>query len=495
MHDAVAGRAATLDRRPCSDDPAMAAIALCAAILGALACALPAQSLQELRYDVGKRLRRFERAWAEAPADAEDARAKAAAAMQRAVASFFAMRMDRAAKELDTGYAALAGVDEPVALRLLSLRVAPSTCLAPLDGEIRLVIEPAYDADAWPEDLRPSIRVRDAGGPGAGTVHATRLPHDRRILGESLAEGDHLLTVLAAPGSAAVVPPDDAFVAVTEVRVSFVRDAKGRLDALARTARDAADPPLEAATLRGLARTLGGLARGDAVETDLPASRLLCEAEAVARAVESGEPFYGDDRPGQFWLRVPVGRRALPVRLLVPARTSADHEPRPLVLALHGAGGSENLFFDSYGDGLVARLADERGWYVCAPRAMPAGSAEALVGALAERWAIDRERVYCVGHSMGAVTAVAAAQRFPELFAKVAPLGGGGRVTDGEAIADVPFLVGVGERDFALAGAKALARVLERDGVHDVELRVYPGIEHMLVVQVALPDVFAFFAR
>ena len=58
----------------------------------------------------------------------------------------------------------------------------------------------------------------------------------------------------------------------------------------------------------------------------------------------------------------------------------------------------------------------------------------------------------------------------------------------------LPCLVGVGTSDFALGGARTLARALESAGA-ETSLREYPGIEHLLVVQVALPDVFAFFGQ
>ena len=163
------------------------------------------------------------------------------------------------------------------------------------------------------------------------------------------------------------------------------------------------------------------------------------------------------------------------------------------MVALHGAGGSENLFFDGYGDGRVVRLGAERNWLVVAPR-LTLGSLDVaeLVRALAERFPIDAQQVMVVGHSMGAMQAVANAARTPEKFRAVAALGGGGRVRASRALQQLPFFVGVGSKDFALAGAKALHQALVSADVAST-LREYAGVEHLAIVQLALDDVFGFF--
>ena len=97
------------------------------------------------------------------------------------------------------------------------------------------------------------------------------------------------------------------------------------------------------------------MARGTPQETNYPAARLLKEAEEGTRAVAAGQPFYGQKKVGQFWLQTPGTGAAVSLRLQAPP-AAARGTPLPLVIALHGAGGSENLFFDGYGNGLIARL-------------------------------------------------------------------------------------------------------------------------------------------
>lgn len=164
----------------------------------------------------------------------------------------------------------------------------------------------------------------------------------------------------------------------------------------------------------------------------------------------------------------------------------------PVVFGLHGAGGSENLFFEAYGAGLGVELAKERGWIFVAPRVGLFGSPVVeLADVLAEHLPIDRERLFAVGHSMGAMATVAAASASPDRFDAIAALGGGGAPTEG--LASVPVFVAAGASDFGKPGADALARQLEGLGAETLVHRTYENTEHLLIVQRALPDVFAFF--
>jgi predicted peptidase len=106
---------------------------------------------------------------------------------------------------------------------------------------------------------------------------------------------------------------------------------------------------------------------------------------------------------------------------------------------------------------------------------------------------VDKKKVFLVGHSMGASQAVAAAGRSPDRFAAVAALGGGGRVAAGDGLKKVPFFVGVGDKDFALPGAEALDGALRKAGVKKVTYKKYDDVEHLLIVQLALRDVFKVF--
>ena len=94
----------------------------------------------------------------------------------------------------------------------------------------------------------------------------------------------------------------------------------------------------------------------------------------------------------------------------VAARQGVTSGLSPLVIALHGMGGDENSMFDSYG-GVLKREAERVGFVVACPKgrdsaSMYRGSAEQdVMDVLAEvrrDYKIDPNRIYLMGHSMGA---------------------------------------------------------------------------------------------
>lgn len=443
-------------------------------------------SAQVDRYELGLRLRAFER---QLDATPDAARRRAAyGELDRAVQAFFRLDLKTVAKAIAAADEALVGA-APAARRFAtSLRVElPARLVDPRGGPVALRLAAAYRADEdLPADLvwcarldgddKDRLRQPVAELPVAATLDlADAAPGDRTLAWE-LRRGD---TVLVARTQGLSLAADAA------ARLAVVQAAAGE--------PDRQPDSLEAGTLDLLAGLCTGMVKANAEETVLPGARLLAEAEALAAAAAKGEARYGATTRGQVWLRVPTGRTSTVVRLQAPDAPPADGARAPLVLALHGAGGSENLFFDGYGDGAIARRCRERGWFLVAPRLgmLGGGDLGPLVDALAARFPIDPQRVVVVGHSMGAAAAMSATGRAPERYRAVAALGGGGGVPRKGAKAP-PFFVGVGARDFALAGAQSLHAGLTANGFM-ATLGEYPDVEHLAIVQIALPDVFAFF--
>jgi predicted esterase len=253
----------------------------------------------------------------------------------------------------------------------------------------------------------------------------------------------------------------------------------------------------ESATLHALVRRLDDLGKGGVEETDCPAARLLGEAEAVRRALRGGQPFYTYRRGGPFWLNLSVRpdpkgeERRVPLRVLVPPQWD-DAKPPPLVVALHGAGGSENLFFDGYGNGKIVRLCQKRGWMLVAPRVGFRPALPAVLEALHRRYPYSPKQVFLVGHSMGAAAALSAVSADPGRYRAVAALGGAGAFRPSADLKKVAFFVAAGSKDFALRGARGLKDRLVQAGVDQVVWRELADVEHLGIVQQSLGEVFEF---
>lgn len=151
-------------------------------------------------------------------------------------------------------------------------------------------------------------------------------------------------------------------------------------------------------------------------------------------------------RVGGYW-RVVVGAPAeIPCRIYAPA-AAHDDAPRPLLIALHGAGGDENMFLDGYGAGCIRQVADEFALIVVSPATLQMNPAnfDALVEALSADYSIDARRVYVLGHSLGAGVAATLARSRAERIAAACLMAGGTGFAGASRIA--PTLVIAGEID------------------------------------------------
>lgn len=219
---------------------------------------------------------------------------------------------------------------------------------------------------------------------------------------------------------------------------------------------------------------------------------LAGEVEGEVLALTRGEDPYRR-RVGDYWRGVPVGPGVvMPARVFAPAavRTEPD-TPRALVIALHGAGGDENMFMDAYGAGLIKRLGEGAGFIVVSPRtetmATVPGAFDALVKTMTGQYAIDPARVYVVGHSLGAVIGATLARAHADAVAGAACLAGGPRGTFVPPCA--PMLVIGAERDIVMApaGLKGAVAGVKAAGV-DVTYREKPWMGHTLMVRDTLPE-------
>ena len=462
---------------------------LISALLLGLFSATKLQAQDAVRYELGKRLASMERAWE----GAEPAKkAQALPHLQAAVKRFFGLHFSEAAGDLDAARLALLdlGPESPQAWAL-QFALEPAWRLGaihPEQAKLLFRLRTLYDSPA----PKPKGRVeaiatlrRPAGqvlAKSQGQSLAGTSPLHGEISLEGVPEGDHELCVEFSLAGRRI--------GQVAVGVSLAKGLGRRIESLTNAAEHE-DTSIEACTTRRLVRDLIKLRSGETLEIDAPASRWLAEAEDIKK-IDDPQTFYDLGQAGEFWLDVALSTGTQSLRLMSPP--SAGNAPRPLVIALHGAGGSENMFFEGYGYGAAVRLAKQRGWVLLAPRAPFFGSVDVqgLLHALAQRYRIDPARVFLLGHSMGAAQVLAIARKHPAAYRALAILGGGIAARSDHKLVEVPVYIAAGTLDFGRAGSIALHKSLVKLG-GKVRLDLREGIEHLTIVQESLPAAFGFF--
>ncbi|MBA4188398.1 MAG: hypothetical protein C0467_10375 [Planctomycetaceae bacterium] len=442
---------------------------------------------QPERYELGRRLKAFEAAWEKF--DEPASRDRALALLPNVTKQFFSFQLGEAGRTLDLATFAL-GTDVGPALArqwVWSLDARPTTRL--VDGaakELTVTVQPLYSVKGdVPKSLELQLWFTNKD---VVTVKPEKFPVTMKVPLPSLGESrglDRKLYFLADGGKE---------LRPVAIGVSQIADIKERIAALTKAA-DAWEriETLEQATVRDRARLIAGLATGDVPDTDLPAAGLLANAETML----DGKPFFTPAKHGQFWLSVPLGgKKTVACRAYIPKGLDKA-KPVPVVVALHGAGVGANTYFDAYGAGRIVKECDDRRWVLIAPESglgFTAPPVATILEKLAERYPLDAKQVFLVGHSMGAMQALDLAASGK--FAGVAALGGGGRLREPAAFAELPLFIGVGDKDsLALAGARSLSKSLTASGAKHVTYKEYPGVEHLVIVREALPDAFALFDK
>ena len=187
-------------------------------------------------------------------------------------------------------------------------------------------------------------------------------------------------------------------------------------------------------------------------------------------------------------ITVTVTRRYL---LYLPTDYDAGQNRRwPLVLFLHGSGerGDDVQLVTQQGlpklveEGenfpflLVSPQCPERGWWTTEENS---AALAALLDEIEQNYAVDPDRVYVTGLSMGGYGTWALATAYPQRFAAIVPICGGGAPETVSAIRHVPAWVFHGENDelVPLHKARVMVDALQACG-GNVRLTTYPGVGH-----------------
>lgn len=195
--------------------------------------------------------------------------------------------------------------------------------------------------------------------------------------------------------------------------------------------------------------------------------------------------------------------------LYLPQGYGEDPDARwPLILFLHGVhvrGSSLNLVRQYDIPRIVEERPDFLPFIVLSPQCPDdvqgedilwlhvTGAVDDLLGTVIETYAVDPDRVYLTGYSMGGYGTWLQATLYPRRFAAIAPVSGGGDPGTVCRIRDVPVWAFHGEEDriVPLQEAQAMVEALRACG-GSVRLTVYPGADHYVDMQTYLnPELYA----
>jgi poly(3-hydroxybutyrate) depolymerase len=246
--------------------------------------------------------------------------------------------------------------------------------------------------------------------------------------------------------------------------------------------------------------------------------RDLAATDSIVTVVQKGaDPFARrtGDMKRHYWLT--AANEILPYRVYVPRKYVAA-KSMPLIVALHGLGQTEDSFFDAYGKKLP-ELAEQHGyimvaplgyrvdggygWGVATPPVDPVArrsselSEQDVMQVLAEvrkHYNIDPDRIYLMGHSLGAIGTWKLAAKFPDIWAAIAPFAGQGAPTTMDRMKHIPAFVVHGDNDptVGVRGSRTMVEAMKAQGVDFTYIEV-PGGNHTNVVEPNLPAMMQFF--
>jgi predicted esterase len=158
------------------------------------------------------------------------------------------------------------------------------------------------------------------------------------------------------------------------------------------------------------------------------------------------------------------------------------------VIALHGDGGSENMFFEAHGQGAAVTQAARRNWAFVAPRTSGTSVADVL------EWIRVRrkqpvERVFIMGHSSGGGFALNAGNIKPKPSA-IAVFAPASRSLPA-SIEGIPVFASIGKQDLLFANMKPLGQVLSSR--KDSEYEELEPCEHLMIVADSIQAAYRFF--
>lgn len=246
------------------------------------------------------------------------------------------------------------------------------------------------------------------------------------------------------------------------------------------------------------------------------------QAQQFLTQLEAGkDPLYQSVGNTKRHYLLKDANEVMPVRLFVPKRYDAKQK-WPLIVALHGLGGTEETMLRR-DEGLLAKLAEERGYLVVTPlgfrvngaygqgaermpdparkRVVTLSEQDVLVtlALVRQEYQIDDDRVYLMGHSMGGNGTWFLGAKHARQWAALAPIAAGGitpQLINLEALRQTPVFVSHGAKDMTapVERSRVMTARMKELGFTCEYFEPADGT-HESIVAPALPQIFAFFDK
>jgi len=174
--------------------------------------------------------------------------------------------------------------------------------------------------------------------------------------------------------------------------------------------------------------------------------------------------------------------------LFLPEDYGKKRQSWPLIVFLHGAGerGSDLKKVAVHGPPKIVKNKKDFPFILVSPQC-PEGDwwtekVEVLINLvddIAARYKVDKKRIYLTGLSMGGYGTWALASAYPERFAAIAPICGGGSRIMSLRLKDIPIWVfhGAKDRVVPLEESEEMVNAIRKRG-GDVKFTIYPDAGH-----------------